>query len=70
MTLLKIRSENALIQASICILSDDLAHDISFVYKVMETAVEFIKTKLIPDIKTIHYFSDGCTGQYKNEAFL
>ena len=32
----------------------------------METAVEFIKTSLIPDIKTIHYFSDGSAGQYKN----
>ena len=32
----------------------------------METAVEFIKTSLIPDIKTIHYFSDGSAGQYKS----
>ena len=32
----------------------------------MEAAIDFIKTRLIPDIKTIHYFSDGCTGQYKN----
>ena len=61
------QSENALIQASICILSDDVTHDVSFVYKVMEAAVEFIKTRLIPDIKTIHYFSDGCAGQYKNQ---
>ena len=47
------RSKNALIQTSICILSKDLTHDLSFVYKVMEAAVEFIKTRLIPDIKTI-----------------
>ena len=60
------RTENALIQTSICILSDDLTHDVSFVYKAMEAAVEFIKTRLIPDIKTIHYFSDGRAGQYKN----
>ena len=58
---------NALIQTSICILSDDLTHDVGFVYKVMEAAVEFIKTRLIPDIKTIHYFSDGCDGQHKNQ---
>ena len=32
----------------------------------METTVEFIKTKLIPNIQIIHYFSDGCAGQYKN----
>ena len=58
---------NALIQTSICILSDDLTHDVAFVYKVIEVAVEFIKTRLIPDFKTIHYFSDGCDGQYKNQ---
>ena len=47
-------------------MSDDLTHDVSFVYKVMEVTVEFIKTRLIPNIKTIHYFSDRCAGQYKN----
>ena len=36
------RSENALVQTSICILLDDLTHDVCFVYKVMMAAIEFI----------------------------
>ena len=59
-------SNNFLLASSICILSDDLDHDVSFVYKVMDEAVKHIKTELIPSINTIHYFSDGCAGQYKN----
>ena len=47
--------------------AEDLTHDLSFVYKVMEAAVESIKTRLIPDIKTISNYSDGCAGQYKNQ---
>ena len=46
--------------------SDDITHDASFVYKIIEAAVEFITTRLIPDIKAIPYFSDGYAGECKN----
>ena len=59
-------SENTLVTTSLCILSDDLDHDASFVYKVMEAIVGHVKVELVSNFKTIHYFSDGCAGQYKN----
>jgi len=59
-------SENTLVTTSLCILSDDLDHNASFVYKVMEAIVGHVKVELVPNCKKIHYFSDGCAGQYKN----
>ena len=32
----------------------------------METTVGHIKAELVPNCQKIHYFSDGCAGQYKN----
>ena len=59
-------SENSLVTTSLCILSDDLDHDASFVYNVTEAIVGHIKVELVPNFKKIHYFSDGFGGQYKN----
>ena len=50
---------------SLCVLSDDINHDTPFVHKVQQITTEYIKSKL-PHIKEMHYFSDGCGGQYKN----
>ena len=50
---------------SMCILSDDLSHDVDMVHQVVDKVVSYIKS-IIPEIKMIHYFSDGCGGQYKN----
>ena len=50
---------------SMCIMSDDLTHDVDMVHQVTITVVSYLKS-LIPDIKLIRYFSDGCSGQYKN----
>ena len=61
-----IRPSDNLVESSLCILSEDLNHDVVFVYKVIKETVDFIKKELNPYVKTIHYFSDGCTAQYKN----
>lgn len=53
--------------SSHCVISDDLKHDVSMVYGVQKTIVEFIKKKNYSQIKEFHYFSDGCAGQYKNK---
>jgi hypothetical protein len=60
------RENNSLMDSSLCILSADLDHDVSFVYKVLREAVKHTKTEWIHSIKTLHYFSDGCAAQYKN----
>ena len=58
---------NQVVEQSLCIIFDDLTHDVSFVYKVMSESISLNK-KLIQKLKKyIHYFSDGCAGQYKKE---
>ena len=50
---------------SICIISDDLTHDTSFIYCLQKSLTEFLKI-YFPQITKLQYFSDGCSGQYKN----
>lgn len=54
------------IVSSHCIISDDLNHDVCMVYKIQETLLEFVKEHF-PNVTDVHYFSDGCAGQYKNK---
>ncbi|XP_065063915.1 uncharacterized protein LOC135690325 isoform X1 [Rhopilema esculentum] len=51
---------------SLCFLSDDLEHDVHFVYNVLKATAHHIREMISMDIKVVHYFSDGCAGQYKN----
>ena len=51
---------------SICFISDDLVHDVDMVYHIMKLTIDYIKNNIDPSIKVVHYFSDGCAGQYKN----
>ena len=57
--------QNELAHISLCILSDDLAHETSFVNELQRLVCSFIKEKL-PQIKHVEYWSDGCAGQYKS----
>lgn len=50
---------------SLCVCSDDLHHDVAFVYETQKFITDTLKEKF-PDVKDIMYFSDGCGGQYKN----
>jgi len=50
---------------SFCFLSEDLNHDTGFVYPVQQLLAGHMK-KNFPSIKCLEYFSDGCSGQYKN----
>ena len=52
-----ISSSDNLVEFSLCILSEDLNHDVTFVYIVIKETVVFIKKELNPTVKTIHYFS-------------
>ena len=59
-------NENKLIETSICFISDDLNHDVCLVYQILSDTVKFVKQDMNPNVSMIHYFSDGCAGQYKN----
>ena len=51
---------------SLCFISDDLTHDVSFVYEVMSKTAQCVKEHVDPGVQKLHYFSDGCAGQYNN----
>ena len=53
-------------EKSLCVISEDIDHDVSFVYKVLEATITYLKSEVALDIQHIHYFSDGCAEQYKN----
>ena len=58
------RDDSGLKHRSFCILSDDLNHDVPFVYEVQRLVLDELKLKF-PHITKVEYFSDGCGGQYK-----
>lgn len=49
----------------LCFISDDLEHNTNFVNDLQRLTCQYIG-KTIPKVKSIEYFSDGCSGQYKN----
>ncbi|XP_034246220.1 uncharacterized protein LOC117648108 [Thrips palmi] len=50
---------------NLVVISDHLKHVTTTVSKFQEVLISFLKTKM-PNLNKIYYFSDGCTGQYKN----
>ena len=50
---------------SICFILDDNSHDTCFVYEVQNTMINYLH-ELLPQVKKLLYFSDGCGGQYKD----
>lgn len=57
--------EGTLIPTSYCFLSPDTKHSTAMVYTFLSILLPEIKTKF-PHVTKVHYFSDGCAGQYKN----
>ena len=63
-------TEGSLSSLSLCFLSDDMHHDVAFVYHVQKDIAAIIKLKF-PSVTNVEYFTDGCAGQYKNcKSFL
>jgi len=52
--------------SSFCFLSDSLQHNTVMVHCFISNLVNYLKIHL-PHLNKIHYFSDGCAGQYKNK---
>ena len=51
---------------SLSIISDDLDQDAALVYKIYAGGLCYIKQHIGGRLEKVHYFSDGCAGQYKN----
>ncbi|KAE8741802.1 hypothetical protein FOCC_FOCC012663 [Frankliniella occidentalis] len=57
-----------LMQLSVAVISDCLDHSSTSFYAFQCELLKLIKgVNVITDIKKIFYFSDGCSGQYKNK---
>lgn len=50
---------------SVCFLSPSLKHNTIMVYSFISKLLTRVRSKC-PQLKKVHYFSDGCAGQYKN----
>lgn len=59
------KNEQEILCKSFCFLSPDTKHSTTMVYTFLCTLIPHIKS-LFPKLTKIHYFSDGCAGQYKN----
>lgn len=51
--------------SSLCVVSDDLEHDVAFVHETQKVVSQFLKTNF-PEVTNVIYYSDGCAAQYKN----
>ena len=59
-------NESDLVPTSIYFISDDLKHDVDFAYKVMRDTIKYIHDNITEALSKVHYFPDGCSGQYKH----
>ena len=53
-------------RCSYCVISDSKDHSTASVYAFQKALLKELRAKL-PLLKKIHYFTDGCAGQYKNK---
>lgn len=56
--------------SSLCFVSEDLTHDVSMVYETQKVSVTQIVKENYTSVSEVHYFTDGCAGQYKNKYTL
>ena len=56
---------NILQHLNFCFISDDLTHEVDFVYHVIKTVILHIK-EIIPTLKKVIFFTDGSAKEYKN----
>lgn len=59
------RQNDTLQHKSIVVISDHMKHNNLAVYSIIDTIMPTIKST-VPELKHIHFFTDGCGGQYKN----
>ena len=60
-----LKSENQIINANLCFISEDLKHDVPIVKVFIDKILSYTKDKF-PYIDDVEMFNDGCGSQYKN----
>ena len=60
------KQDETLKHKSLACISDMLQHDVYTLYAFQKTIILNVVKKDLPQIEKVIYFSDGCSGQYKN----
>lgn len=60
-------SDGKLTHNNYVFVSDDLAHNFGTVYAILDKLMPMIKMK-IPHLKTVHYWTDSPSSQYRNKS--
>ena len=60
-------ADRTLEHSNICVVSDTREHTTTTVYAFLNVIIPYLRTQF-PEMKRIHYFTDGCAGQYKNKS--
>ena len=60
------KQDGTLKHKSLVYISDMIQHDVNTVYTFQKTIIFNVVKKDLPQIEKVIYFSDGCSGQYKN----
>ena len=60
-------ADGTLEHSNICVVSDTREHTTTTVYAFLNVIIPYLRTQF-PEMKRIHYFTDGCAGQYKNKS--
>ena len=58
--------EGKLEHKNICIISDSKDHSTTAVWCFQKPVIQYLMEQW-PEMKKVHYFTDGCGGQYKNK---
>lgn len=58
-------NSSTLQHTSMCVISDSGKHATATVFAFQKTVLPYLQITL-PNLVKVHYFSDGCAGQYKN----
>ena len=53
---------------TVLLISDCLTHDTVAVFAFQQRLISLLKKRI--NLKSIHYFSDGCSKQYKNKKIF
>lgn len=60
------KEDGSLEHRNICVVSDCKEHSTVTAFAFLKVVIEHLKT-VFPSVQKIHYFTDGCAGQYKNK---
>lgn len=58
--------DGTLVHRNVCVVSDCRDHSTVTVFAFLKVVLEYLRMEF-PEVKKVHYFTDGCAGQYKNK---